>query len=152
MALTRRRWNNIIIIACLLMIGVLTLLDRYTDDAPSDTVQLFDQQNPLSQLQLAGVWLAQTANGHWQCDERVLNCSEWVEHWQQLRVSAVELPANHQPADQPEELLIQVGQQQSQVWWLFPSVGMLRSAAGNWYEIPPSQRDGLQPLFKAEVK
>ncbi|QSX33580.1 hypothetical protein JYB87_18025 [Shewanella avicenniae] len=152
MAITRRRWNNIIIIASLMMIGVLTLLDRYADRTPSDTVQLFDPQNPLTQLQLSGIWLAQDDRGQWQCDERVLNCPQWVQHWRELRVSAVEMTAQQQPTEQPEELLLQVGQQQSQVWLLFANAGLMRSIAGNWYQIPPSQREGLRPLLRAQAQ
>ncbi|WP_417762434.1 hypothetical protein [Shewanella sp.] len=149
MAISRRRWNNIIIIASAIMIGVLTLLDHYTHRTPSSSEPLFDQQHPLTQLQLAGIWMAQDEQGQWQCDEQVLNCAAWSQHWQQLRVSALEQAPQQTPAERPEELLLQVGKQQSQIWLLYPAVGLLKSKAGNWYQIPPSLREGLLPLVNA---
>ena len=148
MALSQRGRNNIIIIVSAFMIGILTLLNHYIQRSPSNSEPLFDTAHPLTQLQLAGVWMAQNEAGQWQCDERVLNCTKWVNNWQQLSVSA--LATAQTVAESPQELLLQIGQQQSQVWLLFPASGLLKSTAGNWYQIPPSVREGLQPLLNAK--
>lgn len=149
MALSRRGRNNIIIIVSAFMIGILTLLNHYIQQSPSNSEPLFDAAHPLTQLQLAGVWMALDDRGAWQCDERVLNCEHWVTNWQQLRVSVL-ATAQTAPVERPEELLLQIGQQQSQVWSLYPASGLLKSTAGNWYQIPPSLREGLQPLLNAK--
>ncbi|MFQ6372097.1 hypothetical protein [Shewanella sp. YIC-542] len=149
MALSRRQWNNIIIVASVVMVGLLTLLDKHTHDTPKATVPLFDNGAQLQQLQLAGIWMARNGQGAWQCDEKVLNCQQWVNHWLQIRVSPL-LEAPPQDAfGKPQELLLQLTDHEAQVWLLFAEHGLLKSAAGNWYQIPPSIRTSLQPLLSA---
>ncbi|MCH1929845.1 hypothetical protein L9G16_06595 [Shewanella sp. A25] len=149
MALSRKQWNNIIIIACLIMVAVLTFVDRKTQNIPSDAKRLFDDNAPLAQLQLDGIWLHKKAS-RWECDPKVLNCDEWAKAWQNLKVS----PLNEAPelTESPQELVIQIADiVQTQRWMYFPNLGALKSPAGNWYQVPPSLREGLQPIGDAKT-
>lgn len=150
MALSRRQWNNILIIASIVMVGLLTLLDKHTRDTPKETVPLFDAQAQLAQLQLSGMWMARNARDEWQCDPQVLNCQQWVDSWLHIRVSPLlAAPAPDNKA-KPQELLLQLSDREAQIWLLFPETGLLKSAAGNWYQIPPSLRPALLPLLNAQ--
>ncbi|MGI2258552.1 hypothetical protein [Shewanella sp. GXUN23E] len=147
MAMSRRKWNNIIIIACLIMIGTLTMLDNRTSKLPDDALPLFGAENRLTQLQLNDHWLNRSEAG-WQCDAQVLNCEQWASTWEALKVSA--LSAQPELFSAPQELILQVsGADTGLAWQLYPEQGLLRSPAGNWYEIPPSLRHNLQPVIRA---
>lgn len=148
MALTRKQWNNIIIVACAFMVAVLTFIDKKTSHIPSDAQRLFDDNAPLAQLQLDGLWLNKRAS-NWECDTRVLNCDEWAKAWQTIRVSP--LTAAPQTTDNPQELVIQlVDIRHAQLWLYFHNEGALKSPAGNWYQVPPSLRAKLQPILDAK--
>lgn len=150
MALTRRQWNNILIIASVVMIGLLTMLNKHTRDTPKETVLLFDTQARLAQLQLSGVWMTRNARDEWQCDDKVLNCKQWVDSWLHIRVSPLLDEPQLDASAKPQELLLQLTDREAQIWLLFVDAGLLKSAAGNWYQIPPSQRASLVPLLNAE--
>jgi len=142
MPLTRKQWNNTLIIASLIMVSVLTVLDRRTSQVPSSSSPLFDAQTQLTELQLDGVWLSRSGD-QWRCDPEVSNCADWGNAWQKVEVSALSQP----PADprQPRELSLRIANQtEGQVWLLFAD-GLLKSPAGNWYLIPPSRREALEP-------
>lgn len=148
MALARKQWNNIIILACVFIIAVLTFMDKQAQNVPSDAQRLFDDNAPLAQLQLDGIWLHKQASS-WECDLQVLNCKQWVKAWQSLRVSP--LGDAPQPAGKAQELVIQITDiRQSQRWIYFPDEGVLKSPAGNWYIVPPSLRADLQPILDAK--
>lgn len=151
MALSRKKWNNIIIIAAIVMISVLTFLDEKTAQLPEDASALFDDSAPLAQLQLNGVWLNRTdVTANWQCDLKVLNCQQWAEAWQQVKISPIATPEAPISAT-PKKLVIQIqSHPQAQVWQYISEYGLLSSPAGNWYEIPPSLRSALQPVITAE--
>ncbi|MCL1038786.1 hypothetical protein L2750_16780 [Shewanella submarina] len=147
MAMSRRKWNNIIIIACLMMIGTLTILDNRTKQLPEDALSLFDDNAPLTQLQMQGEWLNKGESG-WQCASQVLNCAEWSKAWAELKVSA--LAQSPELFSSPKELMIQVATSpDGLVWQFYPEQGLLKSASGNWYEIPPSLRHDLEPIIRA---
>ncbi|SUI88254.1 hypothetical protein [Shewanella morhuae] len=148
MALTRKQWNNIVIIACIFMVAVLTFFDKKTNNVPSDAQLLFDDNAPLAQLQLDGLWLHKQAS-KWSCDTKVLNCDEWANAWQTIRVSP--LAAAPETTDAPQELVIQIADiSDFQLWIYFPKEGALKSPAGNWYLVPPSLRAKLQPILDAK--
>ncbi|MCU8039430.1 hypothetical protein L5M37_13235 [Shewanella sp. SM69] len=148
MALTRKQWNNIIIVACAFMVAVLTFMDNKTNNVPSDAQRLFDDNAPLSQLQLDGLWLHKQTS-QWECDTTVLNCDEWAKAWQTIRVSP--LTAAPKTTDNPQELVIQIADiRDAQLWIYFPNEGALKSPAGNWYLVPPSLRAKLQPILDAK--
>ena len=148
MALTRKQWNNIVIIACIFMVAVLTFIDKKTNNVPSDAQLLFDDNAPLAQLQLDGLWLHKQAS-KWSCDTKVLNCDEWANAWQTIRVSP--LAAAPETTDAPQELVIQIADiSDFQLWIYFPKEGALKSPAGNWYLVPPSLRATLQPILDAK--
>ncbi len=151
MALTRKQWNNIIILASILMVSVLTLLDKRMNSVP-DTHELFDSNTELQQLQLGGIWLAQAANGQWQCDPKVLNCADWSQAWLSIRVSPLASKPELTQDERPRELLLKVsGAAEPQLWLFYPHQGLLKSAAGNWYLIPPSLRSGVVPLLSVST-
>lgn len=148
MALSRKKWNNIIIIASIIMISTLTFLDNKTS-IPSDASPLFDNDSPLAQLQLGDLWLHQQNNGHWQCHQQVLNCAQWGEAWSQVKVSAITAP---EPITdiKSQPLVIKIDNHpQAQTWQYIAEYGLLASPAGNWYEIPPSLRSDLYPVIDA---
>ncbi len=148
MALTRKQWNNIIIIACIFMVAVLTFIDSKTSHIPNDAQRLFDDNAPLAQLQLDGIWLHKKASD-WECAPKVLNCDEWAKAWQNLKVSPLSAAPEH--TESPQELVIQIVDiVQTQLWVYFPTQGNLKSPAGNWYQVPPSLREGLQPILDAK--
>lgn len=147
MALTRKQWNNVIIAASVFMVATLSLLQHKTADMPDSASPLFDDNAPLKQLQLDGVWL-QSDQGHWQCDPQVLNCNAWGDAWRNIRVSA--LSDTPTTTETPLELVLQINKiNESQVWLYFPQQGLLKSSSGNWYQIPPSLRHTLQPVIDA---
>lgn len=147
MGLKRRTWNNIIIIACILMVSVLTLLDQRMNSLPEDAAPLFDASTPLTGLQLDGVALERT-NGIFACDSQVSNCDDWGKAWLSLKVSALTQPPG-QPTG-PRELTILIGTLSPQTWLLFDD-GFLQSPQGRWYLIPPSLRQALEPQLKPQV-
>ncbi|MBR9728634.1 hypothetical protein ACFOD0_10805 [Shewanella intestini] len=154
MALSRKKWNNIIIAASVIMISLLSYLDRKTQQLPDDALPLFDDASPIAQLQLNNVWLKHQPNNaskQWQCATTVLNCQLWAQAWQQIYVSP--LSQAPQLTDTPKELLIQVtSSPQVQRWQFFVRHGLLKSASGNWYQIPPSLRDNLLPIIDLSAK
>lgn len=147
MALSRKKWNNIIIIASILMVSVLTVLNEHTGDVPVESQSLFDDSAMLSQLQLGELWLQKRRSG-WQCDVRVLNCLGWANAWKEIQVS----PLNGIPetVNSPIEVIIQIeGIAAPQLWVFFAEQGLLKSPAGNWYLVPPGLREALQPIINA---
>ncbi|MBT1446132.1 hypothetical protein KJI95_16670 [Shewanella sp. JM162201] len=141
MALKRRTWNNIIIIACILMVSVLTLLDKQMNGMPDDAAPLFDDTTPLTSLQLDGLSLERT-DGRFVCDEGISNCDAWGKAWLGLKVS----PLSEAPlaTSDPRELVIRIGEREPQAWLLFDE-GILKSPQGRWYLVPPSLRAAIEP-------
>ncbi|CAM4067606.1 MULTISPECIES: hypothetical protein [Shewanella] len=148
MALTRRKWNNIIIFASIAMVAILTFLDRQRQTIPDDAQPLFDQQAPLAQLQYDDLWLAEQGFG-WQCDPQVLNCRQWAEAWGGILVSPIAKPTDL--STQAHELVLQIRDIETpQLWLFYPGEGLLSSPAGNWYQVPPSLRPQLAPILKLD--
>ncbi|WP_299796888.1 hypothetical protein [uncultured Shewanella sp.] len=151
MALSRRKWNNVIIIASVLMITILTLLDDKTSQLPDDAHPLFDDVSSLAQLQMNELWLNR-GSSNWQCHPKVLNCQAWGEAWSKIQLSP--LPDQQgliesDTASRPKELLIVIASnEQAQPWSWYEKLGLLKSPANNWYLIPPSQREALSPVIK----
>lgn len=149
MALSRKKWNTIIIVASVLMISVLTVIEKNSQQTPLHTQALFDKAALLSQLQYGEHWLQKRQSG-WQCSSNVLNCLEWANAWQQVHISA--LTDKPETAGEPIELVIQVDDlDDAQLWVLFQQQGLLKSPAGNWYQVPPSLREALKPIIRAQV-
>ncbi len=154
MALSRKKWNSIIIIASLLMIGTLSLLDNQTQSLPEDVLPLFNDDTPLAQLQLQQdnrtLWLRQL-NGQWQCETTVLNCDQWASAWQQIKVSLLE--SVEEINDQSISITIKTtNNNQALQWQYYPKMGLLQSSANNWYHIPPSLRSHLLPVVDANIQ
>ncbi|MGS0674121.1 hypothetical protein [Shewanella sp. 0m-4] len=149
MAFSRKKWNTIIILASILMISVLTVIDDNSKITPLQTQALFDKAAPLSQLQYGELWLQKRQSG-WQCSSEVLNCLEWSNAWEQVHISA--LTDNPETSGEPIELVIQVDDLiDAQLWILFSEQGLLKSPAGNWYQIPASLRESLIPIVRAQA-
>ena len=144
MALTSRQRNNIIILVTALMIIVLTLMNRFTNRAESDTHPLFDENTPLEQLQLNKHWLAKQ-NSKWLCDDTVLNCNDWADAWISVRIRLLtEAPETY---ELPDELIIKIKRRSTpQTWLFFPEQGLLKTSNNNWYEIPKRYRQALSPI------
>lgn len=152
MAISRKRWNNIIIICAIMMIAVLNLLDQKTADVPDDAYALFDQEAPLAQLQLNKAWLHITADKQ-QCAPMVLNCETWIRAWQNVQVSPLTQQPEAAKAETPKTLVIQVQDRPQAIQWnLYENQGLLESQSGNWYQIPPSLRADLKPIRRAQQK
>lgn len=132
-----------------MMIAILTLLNDKTAKLPSDAHPLFDEQSPLAQLQINGLWLSK--GSQWQCHESVLNCQVWANAWSQIQLSPVadqQALFEHDNADKPLELTILIANNdQGQTWDWYQNLGLLRSSASNWYLIPPSLREALNPII-----
>ncbi|MBE8167970.1 MAG: hypothetical protein HAW66_06360, partial [Shewanella sp.] len=106
----------------------------------------FDQSVQLSQLQLDGIWFTQN-NHEWRCDDSVSNCQVWSHAWINVQVSPVTISST--PNENPHELILTIsGSVTEQVWLLFSNKGLLKSSSGNWYLIPPSQRQQLLPALR----
>ncbi|QDO82000.1 hypothetical protein FM037_00645 [Shewanella psychropiezotolerans] len=144
MALSRKKWNNIIILASIMMISILTLLDQKTAKLPDDAHPLFDDNSPLVQLQLDALWLNKGSRA-WQCHPDVLNCQFWAKAWSEIHLSALGqgidiLAAIDEDIDKQsaQRVVIQIAdKQQPQLWQFYPKHGLLKSPANNWYLIPP---------------
>lgn len=143
MALSRRKWNNIIMLSCIVMIASLSFLDERQQDT-SQPQPLFSTELPLTQLQYNQHWF--TANEQYQCDEFVTDCLSWINAWQQLQVSPITL--SQPPLESPQEISFTIANQDSQIWLLYAHKGMLKSSSGNWYLIPPSLRHDLLPKIR----
>ncbi|BAJ00085.1 hypothetical protein [Shewanella violacea] len=158
MALSRKKWNNIIIIASIMMISILTLLNTKTAKLPDDALPLFDDKSPLVQLQLDDLWLNKGSTD-WQCHSDILNCQAWAKAWSGIHLSALDqgidilAVINEDIAkNTAHTLVIQIAdKQQPQLWQFYPRQGLLESPAKNWYLIPPSQREALSPIIKAKA-
>lgn len=149
MALSRKKWNTIIILASILMISVLTVIERNSQQTPMQTQALFDRSAPLSQLQFGEHWLQKRQSG-WQCSAKVLNCLEWANAWEQVHISA--LVDKPEAVGEPVELVIQIDDlDDAQLWIMFTEQGLLKSPAGNWYQVPPSLREALSPILRAQA-
>ncbi|SQH74677.1 conserved protein of unknown function [Shewanella benthica] len=158
MALSRKKWNNIIILASIMMISILTLLKNKTATLPDDARPLFDNNSSLVQLQLDTLWLNKGSKA-WQCHPDILNCQSWAKAWSEIHLSALGqdidiLAAIDDDIDKhsAQRVVIQIAdKQQPQLWQFYPKQGLLESPAKNWYLIPPSQREALSPIIKAKV-
>lgn len=151
MALSRKKWNNVIIIATVLMITILTLLDDKTSQLPEDAHPLFDHTSPLAQLQVNELWLNK-GRSSWQCHPKILNCQVWAKAWSEIQLSPLveqqEL-LEHSSAEAPKEVIIVIANsEQAQPWSWYEKLGLLKSPANNWYLIPPGQREALSPVIK----
>ncbi|MCZ4339124.1 hypothetical protein [Shewanella colwelliana] len=147
MALSRKKWNNIIIFASIFMVAILTLLDNEREKLPDDAQPLFDDAAPLQQLQYDDFWLSE-AGFSWQCEASILNCDEWANAWSKVQISPIEklIP----PESTPHELVIQIQDIATpQLWLFYRQQGLLKSPSGNWYQIPPSLRASLNPIISA---
>ncbi|WP_133405360.1 hypothetical protein [Parashewanella tropica] len=143
MALTRKQWNNIIILASAAMIGTLTLLHNKTEKVPEGALPLFDQHTALQQLQLGDYTLIHEDN-HWRCMPSFDQCQTWRQAWHQLRISPIASPTLSD--DQHERLTIIVKQSPQPLQWrYYIADGLLQSASGQWYKIPPSLQHSLLP-------
>ncbi|MCL1067302.1 hypothetical protein L2735_10850 [Shewanella olleyana] len=151
MALSRKKWNNILIIACVFMVAVLTFIDSKTNKMPDDAHALFDEQNQLTQLQFSGIWLNKS-DSTWGCKETVLNCQPLAKAWSELAISAINMTEEElEQLPTPLSLSIAINhQQQAQHWQYYPQQGLLQSAAENWYQIPPSLRSDLIPVISSK--
>ncbi|WOT05341.1 hypothetical protein [Shewanella youngdeokensis] len=146
MAISRKKWNSIIIIASILMICVLTVLETQRRSKQVTTQALFDLSAPLSELQLGEHWLQKRQSG-WQCSEQVVNCLEWARAWEQVRMTAV--TQKPETVGKAKELIIQIADIDTQLQWvLFDSQGLLKSPTGNWYQIPANLRAALIPTLR----
>ncbi|EDQ02457.1 hypothetical protein [Shewanella benthica] len=158
MALSRKKWNNIIILASIMMISILTLLKNKTATLPDDALPLFDNNSSLVQLQLDTLWLNKGSKA-WQCHPDILNCQSWAKAWSEIHLSALGQDINILTAIEDDidkhsaqRVVIQIAdKQQPQLWQFYPKQGLLESPAKNWYLIPPSQREALSPIIKAKV-
>ncbi|WP_144211668.1 hypothetical protein [Shewanella donghaensis] len=152
MALSRKKWNNILIIACVFMVAVLTFIDSKTNKMPDDAQALFDQANQLTQLQLDNIWLNK-GNSGWVCSDQVLNCIELAKAWEQLSISPTSVnDAEQQQLPTPQTLIIAINNAvDGQQWQYYPESGLLLSASKNWYQIPPSLRAELKPIVASQT-
>ena len=133
-----------------MMIAILTIIDNNTDKLPSDSHPLFDELSPLAQLQLDDLWLSK--GSQWRCHETVLNCQDWAKAWSKIQISPVaeqQEIIGHSNAASPIKMIILIANnKQPQSWSWYQEQGLLLSAAGNWYQIPPSLREALVPITK----
>ncbi|MCL1142762.1 hypothetical protein [Shewanella gaetbuli] len=148
MALSRKKWNTIIIIASAMMIAVLSFINQKTEHMPTDVMPLFDSNLPLKQLQISNQWFASSQQKS-QCSNDVLNCQNWVDAWQNITVSAIQTEPVHRSI--PIKITLVIGNiDQPQVWLLFVDEGLLQSPGFNWYVIPPSMRADLIPIVNVQ--
>lgn len=152
MALSRKKWNNILIIACVFMVAVLTFIDSKTNQIPDSAQALFDDTNQLTQLQLDDIWLNKSDRG-WSCSVKVLNCAALAKAWSQLSISSVSVDdAEQKLLPSPQSLIIAINHaDEGQQWQYYPQSGLLQSASKNWYQIPPSLRAELTPILASQT-
>ncbi|WP_299002435.1 hypothetical protein [uncultured Shewanella sp.] len=144
---SRKKWNNIIIIACLIMISVLSVIYDKTAhpqlNPSQETIPLFDEALPLKQLEIGSAQFTQKKQG-WHCSINVSNCKKWIETWQNLRV----IPLSTAPKlnEQAQEVVFYIeGFQAPQVWQLFAKQHILKSPQSNWYQMPDMPNKQLLP-------
>lgn len=133
------------------MISVLTFLNDKTAKIPEDAVPLFDENSPLTQLQLDDLWLNK-GSVNWQCHPQILNCPSWADAWNRIHLSPLHQVFDDGELGQSQKVVIQIANNaQPQQWRFFAKSGLLESPAKNWYQIPPSQREALIPIIKADA-
>lgn len=144
MPLSRQKFNNIIILFCLILISLLMLLEKGRQAVPSETQSLFNNEFSLSQLQVNKLWM-KLEKHNFQCSKQVINCQQWITTWQNLQVSPlIDEPEIHSPSSL---LTLQVTNvPAAQLWLLYPTQGLLKSSLNHWYHIPPSLRENLLPI------
>lgn len=146
MGFSRKKWNNIIIIACLVMVSVLTLI--YDDKRITSThssaasTTLFDDSTPLVKLKI-GVSEFEKKQNQWQCSPNVMNCHEWAESWARLHITPLGTFERIAPA-QTVTIYI-AGFSTPQNWSFSPQAGVLTSPKNNQYTIPVDIRNHLFP-------
>lgn len=148
MALSRKKWNTIIILASAMMIAVLTFIDSKTTQLPADAMPLFDSELPLKQLQINAQSFVNN-QGLWQCSDNVLNCKQWVAAWKSIAISALKTEPVH--TSSAIKIILSIENiDEAQVWLLFAEEGLLQSPSFNWYQIPPSLRTDLLPIVNVQ--
>ncbi|RLV59015.1 hypothetical protein D5018_14395 [Parashewanella curva] len=143
MALTRKQWNNIIILASAAMIGTLTVLHNKTANIPDDAIPLFDQQATIKQISVDGYTLTKNKN-NWDCQPKLEQCQLWQQAWHQLKISPIAQPSLSDDKFKHLEITVQQSPQPMS-WQFYTQDGFLKSASGNWYKIPPSLQNNLLP-------
>ncbi|UJF22349.1 hypothetical protein [Shewanella sp. OMA3-2] len=150
MALSRKKWNTIIILVTAIMITVLSFINSKTEQVPVDAMPLFDSSLPLKQLHINKQWLADS-QGQWQCSDGVLNCQKWAAAWQNIAITALQVDPIH--TSKPIKVAFAIANiDEPLVWQLFTEEGLLLSPGGNWYKIPPSLRADLLPIIKVKSR
>lgn len=150
MALSRKKWNTIIILITAMMIAVLSFINSKTEQVPADAMPLFDSALPLKQLHINSQWLA-NIQGKWQCSDDVLNCQRWTEAWQSISISALQVEPIH--TSEPIKVTFTIANiDEPQVWLLLTDEGLLQSPGFNWYKIPPSLRADLLPIVNVQSR
>ncbi|MCL1124386.1 hypothetical protein [Shewanella surugensis] len=154
MGFSRKKWNNIIIIASLVMVSVLSLIDddssKQSGPQPSSAQTLFDDAMPLVGLKL-GTIKFEKVQTQWHCSPSVFNCQEWAETWKKLSIISLKKAPKITATPQQVTLYID-GFSTPQVWLLLSKEGLLKSPKGNWYKIPAQSHAHLLPQLDQQKR
>ncbi|WP_163935315.1 hypothetical protein [Paraferrimonas sp. SM1919] len=126
-----KRKNNFIIIICVLMLAVLTFINRHFNTAAAQAQALFEDPQQLSKLQLPN-WQAQRLP-QWHCNQQP-QCHEKIEAWLSMMVREIEsLPLLEGEAVEVEMTVVDIDQ--TIKWRLYPKQALLISPNHRVYKI-----------------
>ncbi|WP_299489786.1 hypothetical protein [uncultured Shewanella sp.] len=147
MGFSRKKWNNIIIIASLIMISVLSILYDKTQHLPlestSPSTPLFDDNLTLVQLTIGSFSMKKSPQG-WHCSSNVKNCQHWAETWANLHMTSISTPA--ELPETAQQIIFYVNDFSTpQIWQLFSKTQILKSPHNNWYHVSIRPNEHLLP-------
>ena len=133
MALTGKQRNNVILLSCLVLMVLLTVLDKFTQNS-KHYLPVFDAQYVLSKVTFLGYqW--QMEDNQWQCNFQEGTCKETGQFWSELKAA---------PSKDPEHILGQSytvkfylqGVTDPLVFYWYPDQSLLQSQSKRWYTLP----------------
>lgn len=145
--LSRRGWNNVIIIAVVVLIAVIQfpelLRQRQTQEAGSDAAvaSLLPASAEVTRLVLPTHALSQAATGEWESEPPMADARQLVAHWQALSGTRVDEAVMTQLKPQlgkPRTVEIWLASVQEPVrvtCYQLPQFWLLRSWQGHWLAV-----------------
>lgn len=133
MALTTQQRNNIVIWACLILMIMLTALERFTQNE-KQYLPVFDTQYVLKEVKFVGYqW--QMSERQWQCNVPDGACEESGLFWSELKAAPTEKPEHILGQSYAVKFYLQDVTDPLIFYW-YPDQSLLQSQSKRWYTLP----------------